>query len=741
MVTIEPKNSNKLHILVLVIVTIFVTYAGMSIAMPFDLAVQNPVIKEIDGEKKESFNTRLFLKELSEDIDSGKKIEICPSTMKVLKYFYFGEFIIVLYLFENRKKYIKGKEYGTSEWANPKALKHLTGATILKSKLKKVKKEEKDNLIQKYSNSDILLTKEQKISLYHEESLNCNTLIVAGSGAGKTTGYAIPNVLQAQDNKYSPCYVLTDPKGEILQRTGYYLKEVANYKVKVLNLKDKKNSFRYNPFKYLNITNDSGDLETSVKKIVSTIMQYQAEDNSAKGEEFWTNMAILCAESLFLATYYGFEEKERTMNTVMELFHKLEIEEDETGELICPLDEFFLQYEEKFKDNNSALSAAVRYKEFRAKCKGRTANSVLATMHSQLSPFLNENIQNIFSDDDMELDKLGEERMAIFVVMPPLEKSFNFVANIFYMQMFDLLEYTATVKHNQKLPIPVRFILDEFFNTGKIPSFDNILSYARSFGISISVIVQSLDQLKKMYDKTWGVIVDNCSTFLYLGGLNHTENLKYIEEKLGDGTYDKRSLGRSRGTQNSSSTNDDKFGRKLLNASEISRLPKRKCILFVSGEKPFYSTKNYFKNHPNYKYTWDANKNNIFVSNNKLNLEKNPHSEENQDLIKEQINNEKIEYEEIGTNIGELADENFGFDQIPREDLSEILKHMEKNRKDDMEIWKSLIEAEEIKLEEPIITLEGSENLDFDDISEDVEIEATDNIVVVEDEVDINKLL
>lgn len=617
----EPRKKSTLDYVLPIIALVFAIFLSLHLAVSYDnvkMAMAQSGAVETEANGREQFDFVMLFEDFSDRIsNTPNDIQITDSTPKFVGITIFICLLVGGYLATSQKKFINGKEYGTATWGNPNQISYLFSVNCCKEAIKNIKKSKGmgavkkkqaiDEAKQKYKSADILLTQTERLSLYHTDSLNCNSIIVAGSGAGKTTGYAIPNILQASDNDYSPCYVVTDPKGEILQRTGYFLKEIARYQLKVLNLKDQRSSFRYNPFRYINVRNDVGDLENQVKKLVTAIMEYQADADSRKGEAFWTEMAVSCAESLFLATHYGFPTEERNMNTVMELFRMLQVDDDEV-EFNCDLDLFFRAYEERFQDNSAALSASRKYWEFRKKCRGKTANSVLATMHSKLGAFDNANIRRIFSGDDMELEKLGEERIAVFVVLPPMEKAFNFVANLLYIQMFDMIEYTATVKHEQKLPIPVRFILDEFYNTGKIPSFQNILSYARSFGVSISVIIQSLDQLKEMYEKSWGVVVDNCSTFLYLGGINHPDSLKYISEKLGKGTFDKKNYSRTKGRQSSSTTSEDKLGRELLTPDEVAKIHNRKCVLFISGKNPFYSAKNYFKRHKNYKYTWDANK-------------------------------------------------------------------------------------------------------------------------------------
>lgn len=266
---------------------------------------------------------------------------------------------------------------------------------------------------------------------------------------------------------------------------------------------------------------------------------------------------------------------------------------------------------EKYGDVNR--NPALRnWEDFRTKCKGKTAQSVTATALSKLAPFDEEQIRRIFSKDEMELDLVGERKTALFVVLPPTNKTYNFIANVMYRQLFEQLEYCATVKHNQVLPVPVKFICDEFYNTGKLPNFENILSYARSFGIGITIILQSLEQLKEMYEKSWGTILDNCSSFLYLGGVKNQDTLKYISELLGKGTFDKKTYSVTKGRQSSSSTSHDKIGRELLDSAEVQRLKKNKCLLFFTGYQPYISRKFNYTTHKNYKFTSDYDKKNLY---------------------------------------------------------------------------------------------------------------------------------
>ena len=242
---------------------------------------------------------------------------------------------------------------------------------------------------------------------------------------------------------------------------------------------------------------------------------------------------------------------------------------------------------------------------------GKTAKSIVSSAVARLAPFRTKAVRRIFSYDTMNLDRVGEEKTAIFVVVPPTDTTFNFIAGMLFTQLFQELQYCATQVHKhdgQRLPVPCRFILDEFANTCTIPNFVKILAYARSFGIGITPILQSLEQIKNMYKDEWGVIVDNCNTLLYLGSITHMDTLEYMSKLLGKGTFDKKTTGRTRGRSGSSSQNFDVIGRELMDSAEIRKLPKKNCLFIVGGRNPFYSEKYNYESHPNYRFTSDANK-------------------------------------------------------------------------------------------------------------------------------------
>ena len=462
---------------------------------------------------------------------------------------------------------------------------------------------------QKFRNADALLTATERTCLYNY-CINNNILIYGGSGSGKTRSFVMPNLLQAHSS-----FVVTDPKGEILEKAGHFLKTVKGYKIKVLNLDNKAESNCYNPFKYI-YPERPGYEERILSLIEAMIANTNKGEQKGSSDPFWDNAEKLFLQAIFFFVADGFVEAERNMNTVLELIAMLEIGEERDNKQ-SDLDLFAERFEERLNaadtvnHNAGTLNTGVQaWKEFRNKASGKTAKSIVITAVSRLSPFRTSGIRRIFDHDDMELDRLGEEKMAIFVVVPPTDTTFNFIAGMMFTQMFQELQYCATQVHKhegQRLPVMVRFILDEFANTCVIPNFTKILAYARSFGIGIVPILQSQDQLKTAYKDEWGVIIDNCSALLYLGGITSNDTLEYMSKLIGKGTFDKRTTGRTRGKSGSSSENFDVIGRELMTPDEIRRMPKDECILVINGRKPFYSKKNDYLKHPNYCYTSDGN--------------------------------------------------------------------------------------------------------------------------------------
>lgn len=475
----------------------------------------------------------------------------------------------------------------------------------------------------RYKNADMLFTKTERISFYNYV-LNQNTIVLGGSGSGKSRGFVMPNILQAHSS-----YIITDPKGEILEKAGYFLSKIKGYKIRVLNLDEKLQSDGYNPFNYVHPERE-GYEERVLSLIETLIINTDGGEKKGGNDPFWDKSERLFLQAIFFFVSDGFVKEHRNMGTAMQLIQMLKLEEEDDDKN-SDLDIFAEIFAERFGKDHIGY---VQFREFRDKTSGKTAKSIVISAVARLAPFRTKAVQRLFSYDNMELDRVGEEKTAIFVVVPPTDNTFNFIAGMLFTQLFQELQYCATQVHKhdgQRLPVPVRFILDEFANTCTIPNFVKILAYARSFGIGITPILQSLEQIKNMYKDEWGVIIDNCNTLLYLGSITHMDTLEYMSKLLGKGTFDKRTTGRNRGRTGSSSENFDVIGRDLMDTAEIRKLPKKDCLFIVGGRNPFYSEKYSYESHPNYRFTSDADKQYSFHYTPQpmpANNSENPHGEE-----------------------------------------------------------------------------------------------------------------
>lgn len=487
--------------------------------------------------------------------------------------------------------------------------------------------------------NNILLTKEVFLSLNAKQHLlNVNVLIIGGSGSGKTRFYAKPNIMQLNTS-----YVITDPKGEILQATGKMLKE-AGYKVRVFNTIQMEHSNNYNPFHY--VYDDDGQVNPdSVKKMVRVL--FESSKGDGEKDDFWSQSG----EKVIMAiVYLVFEESEYNAKfdqngrvipetrdeshlnfaSIAEKMRSLhyppsgsqqpdgyfltqnEGESDEEYAVrrekayLCPLDRDFIELERRKPD-----CVAVRlYKEIR-NAPEETGNSFLSTASSKTFNFNLPNLENLTCCDNIHLETLGDEKTALFIIISATDRTYNFLAAMMYTQLFDTLANRANFKFGGKLPVHVRCIMDEFANIGQIPDFDQKIAFVRSMNISLNVIIQNLAQLKSKYEKTWEVITGNCDSLLFLGGKEES-TLKSISEQLGKETIDVRGTNRTKGKSPSTSENNSIMGRELMQPNEISTMPITDCILMIRSHNPFYCHKYPIEQHPNFKYTEDGDPQNAF---------------------------------------------------------------------------------------------------------------------------------
>ena len=422
----------------------------------------------------------------------------------------------------------------------------------------------------------------QNVSIGYNAKLhrrNFNTLVVGGSGAGKTRFYAKPNIMQANTS-----FVVLDPKGEILRDTGGLLKE-KGYEVRVLDLINMERSDRYNPFKYIESDND-------VQRLVTNLFKSTTPKGSQSNDPFWDTAASMLLLALIFYLRYEAPPEEQNFPMVMELLRAGDIDEENEA-AGSALDDLFGMLE----TDNPAHIALKYYKAYRSG-SAKTLKSIQITLAARLEKFNLESLATLTSTDELDLQSLGEKKVALFAIIPDNDTSFNFLVSILYTQLFQQLFFVADHKHGGALPVHVHFLMDEFANVSLPDDFDKILSVMRSRGVSVSIILQNLAQLKALFEKQWESIVGNCDEFVYLGG-NEQSTHKYVSELLGKETIDTNSYGRSDGMRGNFSTNFQVAGRELLTADEVRMLDNQYAIVFIRGERPVLDYKYDLLTHPN----------------------------------------------------------------------------------------------------------------------------------------------
>ena len=415
---------------------------------------------------------------------------------------------------------------------------------------------------------------------------NLNTLIIGGSGAGKTRFYAKINVMQCNTS-----FFILDPKGEILRDTGYLL-EREDYNIKVLDLINMDKSLCYNPFVYLRNDND-------VQRLVTNLFKATTPKGSQSSDPFWDTAASMLLLALIFYLWYEAPEEEQNFPMVMEMLRAGEVKEDDDNYL-SPLDILFKRLERKEPEH----IAVKYYRDYRSG-SAKTLKSIQITLASRLEKFNLKSVESLTITDELELFTMGERKTALFCIIPDNDSSFNFLISMLYTQLFQQLFLTADYKYGGSLPIPVHFVMDEFANVSLPDDFDKILSVMRSRNVSVSIILQNLAQLKALFEKSWESIVGNCDEFLYLGG-NEQSTHKYVSELLGKATIDTNTYGKSSGRNGNYSTNYQNGGRELLTPDEVRLLDNRYAILFIRGERPIIDFKYDILKHPNVKYTADG---------------------------------------------------------------------------------------------------------------------------------------
>lgn len=514
-----------------------------------------------------------IIDEFSNVISHPFNINLCKNTMlMVFLFVLIYIFGVTIYLMD-RKNYRRKEEHGSAKWGNVYELN------------------------KKYSQTPFEINKilSRNFSIgydSHKHMRNLNTIVIGGSGAGKTRFYAKPNVMQANTS-----FVILDPKGEIIRAEGNLLKQ-KGYEIKVLDLINMEKSHCYNPFVYIKDEND-------VQRLVTNLFKSTTPKGSTSQDPFWDNAASMLLSALIFYLKYEAPAEEQNFPMVMEMIRAGDVKEDDDY-YVSPLDMLFNELEAREPEH-----IAIKYYKGYKSGAGKTLKSIQITLISRLEKFNLDSMGKLTQTDELNLGSLGEKKVALFAIIPDTDKSFNFIVSILYTQLFQQLFYLADNVYNGSLPIHVHFLMDEFANVSLPDDFENVLSTMRSRNVSVSIILQNLAQLKALFEKQWGSIVGNCDEFLYLGG-NEQETFKYISELLGKETVDTNTYGKTSGIKGNFSTNYQNTGRELLMPDEVRMINNKECILFIRGERPIIDLKFDIKKHPNINFTPDGNGKNYY---------------------------------------------------------------------------------------------------------------------------------
>ena len=445
--------------------------------------------------------------------------------------------------------------------------------------------------------NNILLTQTERITMNGRPknpkyARNKNVLVIGGSGSGKTRFYVKPNLMQMHSS-----YCVTDPKGTIVLECGKMLKD-NGYEIRILNTINFKKSMKYNPFAYLHSEKD-------ILKLVQTIIANTKGDGEKSGEDFWVKAEKLYYTALIGYIWYEAPKEEKNFATLLDMIDASEVREEDES-YMNPIDRLF----EALEKRNPTHFAVKQYKKYKL-AAGKTAKSILISCGARLAPFDIQELRDLMMEDELELDRLGDRKTALFVIISDTDDTFNFVVSIMYSQLFNLLCDKADDVYGGRLPVHVRCLLDEFPNIGLIPKFEKLIATIRSREISASIILQAQSQLKAIYKDSADTIVGNCDSTLFLGGKEKT-TLKELSETLGKETIDLYNTSETRSNQKSFGLNYQKVGKDLMSQDEITVMDGGKCIFQLRGVRPFLSDKFDITKHKNYKLLEDYDKRNIF---------------------------------------------------------------------------------------------------------------------------------
>lgn len=508
-----------------------------------------------------------IIKDFPKTMENPFSIVLCSNSIKTILIFVVAYILGIGVYLSTKRNYRKREEHGSAKWGEAKEIN---------KKYEQVP----------YSANKILT---QNVCIGYDgrkHRRNLNSLIIGGSGAGKTRFYAKPNVMQANTS-----LIILDPKGEIARDEGHLLEE-KGYTVKVLDLINMERSHCYNPFVYLQTDND-------VQRLVTNLFKATTPKGSQSNDPFWDTAASMLLLALVFYLWYEAPTEEQNFPMVMEMLRAGEVREDDDS-YVSPLDLLFNQLEVEDKNH----IAVKYYRDYRSG-SAKTLKSIQVTLASRLEKFNLSSLSALTQTDELELETIGEKKTALFAIIPDNDTSFNFLVSMLYTQLFQQLFYCADHKHGGRLPVHVHFLMDEFANVSLPDDFDKILSVMRSREVSVSIILQNLAQLKALFEKQWESIVGNCDEFLYLGG-NEQSTHKYVSELLGKETIDLNTYGKSTGHSGNYSTNYQLNGRELLTPDEVRLLDNKYAILFIRGERPIMDFKYDVLRHPNVELSGDG---------------------------------------------------------------------------------------------------------------------------------------
>ena len=508
-----------------------------------------------------------ILETLSEKLEQPFFITYTPYTFKCILIFTAAYFLGIGIYESQKRNYRRGVEHGSAKWGNVSEICR--------------------RYCEKRYTQNLLLTQHFRMGLDgYKHKRNLNVLVVGGSGAGKSRTYAIPNIMQCNCSM-----VITDPKAELLRKTGGVL-ERNGYEVRVFDLINPETSWCYNPFVYVWDDKD-------VLKLINNLIRNTTPKGAQSSDPFWEKSETALLQALMLYLLHEAPPEEQNFPMIMEMLGSAQVKEDDE-DYQSPLDILFERLEMRDPESIAVKQYAI-YKQ----AAGKTAKSILISVGVRLAAFNLKQIANLTCTDELDLYSIGEKKVALFCCIPDADTSMNYLVGMIYSNLFQTLYYVADRKYGGRLPIPVHCIMDEWPNVALPDDFDKILATMRSRGISCSIIIQNIAQMKALFKDSYESLIGNCDEFLYLGG-NEKEGHKYVSELLGKETLDTNTYGQTKGRSGSYSVNYQQTGRELLTPDEIRLLDNRKAILFIRGERPIMDDKYDLKKHVNFRYTEDG---------------------------------------------------------------------------------------------------------------------------------------